>query len=92
MLALSDDGRELTVRCGVLRLNLELAAIEGLHSQDVINLLGRYCLPFNDAPNILTHDRWSDAALRIKRIVNSPWMQKRIPGASVQFMPAICIS
>jgi DNA mismatch repair protein MutS2 len=33
VLALSDDGRELTVRCGVLRLNLELAAIEGLHGE-----------------------------------------------------------
>ncbi|HPG00755.1 MAG TPA: hypothetical protein PLE77_11845 [Kiritimatiellia bacterium] len=64
---------------------VRLAAIEGLHSQDVINLLGRYCLPFDDTPNILTHDRWSDAALRIKRIVNSPWMQKRVPGASVHF-------
>ena len=33
VLALSDDGRELTVRCGVLRLNLELVAIEGLHGE-----------------------------------------------------------
>ncbi|MFM8545294.1 MAG: endonuclease MutS2 [Vulcanococcus sp.] len=30
VLALSADGRELTVRCGVMRLNLELSAIEGL--------------------------------------------------------------
>ena len=29
VLALSDDGRELTVRCGVMRLSLELAGIEG---------------------------------------------------------------
>jgi DNA mismatch repair protein MutS2 len=33
VLALSDDGRELTVRCGVLRLNLEITAIEGLHGE-----------------------------------------------------------
>ena len=33
VLALSDDGRELTVRCGVMRLNLELSAIEGLHGE-----------------------------------------------------------
>ncbi|MFZ9566361.1 MAG: endonuclease MutS2 [Vulcanococcus sp.] len=33
VLSLSDDGRELTVRCGVMRLNLELAAIEGLHGE-----------------------------------------------------------
>jgi len=33
VLALSADGRELTVRCGVMRLNLELAAIEGLHGE-----------------------------------------------------------
>jgi len=33
VLALADDGRELTVRCGVLRLTLELAGIEGLHGE-----------------------------------------------------------
>ena len=33
VLALSEDGREITVRCGVMRLNLELAAIEGLHGE-----------------------------------------------------------
>ena len=33
VMALSDDGRELSVRCGVLRLNLELEAIEGLHGE-----------------------------------------------------------
>lgn len=33
VLALSDDGRELTVRCGVMRLTLELAGIEGLHGE-----------------------------------------------------------
>ena len=33
VLSLSDDGRELTVRCGVMRLNLELSAIEGLHGE-----------------------------------------------------------
>ncbi|MEY4354617.1 MAG: hypothetical protein RLZZ609_2858 [Cyanobacteriota bacterium] len=33
VLALADDGRELTVRCGVMRLTLELAAIEGLHGE-----------------------------------------------------------
>jgi DNA mismatch repair protein MutS2 len=33
VLALSDDGRELTVRCGLMRLTLELAAIEGLHGE-----------------------------------------------------------
>ena len=33
VLALSPDGRELSVRCGVLRLNLELAAIEGLNGE-----------------------------------------------------------
>jgi DNA mismatch repair protein MutS2 len=33
VLALSDDGRELTVRCGVMRLTLELSAIEGLHGE-----------------------------------------------------------
>ncbi|MEB3324939.1 MAG: endonuclease MutS2, partial [Cyanobacteriota bacterium] len=33
VLALSDDGRELTVRCGVMRLSLELAGIEGLHGE-----------------------------------------------------------
>jgi DNA mismatch repair protein MutS2 len=33
VLALSDDGRELTVRCGVMRLTLTLTAIEGLHGE-----------------------------------------------------------
>ena len=33
VLAIADDGRELTVRCGVMRLTLELAGIEGLHGQ-----------------------------------------------------------
>jgi DNA mismatch repair protein MutS2 len=33
VLALSDEGRELTVRCGVMRLTLELTAIEGLHGE-----------------------------------------------------------
>ena len=33
VLALSDDGRELTVRCGVMRLNLAVTAIEGLHGE-----------------------------------------------------------
>jgi DNA mismatch repair protein MutS2 len=33
VLALSDDGRDLTVRCGVMRLTLELAGIEGLHGE-----------------------------------------------------------
>ncbi len=33
VLALSDDGRELTVRCGLMRLSLELTAIEGLHGE-----------------------------------------------------------
>ncbi|MFN9546657.1 MAG: endonuclease MutS2 [Cyanobacteriota bacterium] len=33
VLALSDDGRDLTVRCGLMRLTLELSAIEGLHGE-----------------------------------------------------------
>ncbi|MFM8259157.1 MAG: Smr/MutS family protein, partial [Vulcanococcus sp.] len=33
VLALAEDGRELTVRCGVMRLNLEVTAIEGLHGE-----------------------------------------------------------
>ena len=33
VLDLSDDGRELTVRCGVMRLTLALTAIEGLHGE-----------------------------------------------------------
>ena len=33
VLAISEDGRELTVRCGVLRSTVELAAIEGLHGE-----------------------------------------------------------
>ena len=33
VLAISDDGSELSVRCGVLRLSVELAAIEGLHGE-----------------------------------------------------------
>ncbi|MFO7628736.1 MAG: endonuclease MutS2, partial [Prochlorococcaceae cyanobacterium] len=33
VLALSDDGRELSVRCGLMRLTLELAGIEGLHGE-----------------------------------------------------------
>jgi DNA mismatch repair protein MutS2 len=33
VLAISSDGRELTVRCGVLRSTVELAAIEGLHGE-----------------------------------------------------------
>ena len=33
VLALAEDGRELTVRCGVMRLTLELSAIEGLHGE-----------------------------------------------------------
>ncbi len=33
VLALTDDGRELTVRCGVLRLTVPLEGIEGLHGE-----------------------------------------------------------
>jgi DNA mismatch repair protein MutS2 len=33
VLAIAADGRELTVRCGVLRSTVELAAIEGLHGE-----------------------------------------------------------
>ena len=33
VLAISADGRELTVRCGVMRSTVELAAIEGLHGE-----------------------------------------------------------
>ncbi len=33
VLSIADDGRELTVRCGVMRLTLELAGIEGLHGE-----------------------------------------------------------
>ena len=33
VMALSADGRELSVRCGVMRLNLELSAIEGLNGE-----------------------------------------------------------
>ncbi|NBW63918.1 MAG: endonuclease MutS2, partial [Synechococcaceae bacterium WB4_1_0192] len=33
VLALSEDRHELTVRCGVMRLNLEIGAIEGLHGE-----------------------------------------------------------
>ncbi len=33
VMALADDGRELTVRCGVMRLTVPLAGIEGLHGE-----------------------------------------------------------
>ena len=33
VLAISADGRELSVRCGVMRSTVELAAIEGLHGE-----------------------------------------------------------
>ncbi|MEA5424237.1 endonuclease MutS2 [Synechococcus sp. CCY9202] len=33
VLAISGDGRELNVRCGVLRLTVDLTAIEGLHGE-----------------------------------------------------------
>ncbi|MEB3270881.1 MAG: endonuclease MutS2 [Synechococcus sp.] len=33
VLAISEDGRELTVRCGVLRSTVDLSAIEGLHGE-----------------------------------------------------------
>ncbi len=33
VLALSEDGRELTVRCGVLRTTVDLSAIEGLNGE-----------------------------------------------------------
>ncbi len=33
VLALADDGRELTVRCGVMRLSVPLEGIEGLHGE-----------------------------------------------------------
>lgn len=33
VLAISEEGTELTVRCGVLRLTVELAGIEGLHGE-----------------------------------------------------------
>jgi DNA mismatch repair protein MutS2 len=33
VLALADDGRELTVRCGVLRLSVPLEGIEGLQGE-----------------------------------------------------------
>uniref|UniRef100_UPI004048CD4E endonuclease MutS2 n=2 Tax=Cyanobium sp. TaxID=2164130 RepID=UPI004048CD4E len=33
VLAIAADGQELTVRCGVLRMTVELAAIEGLHGE-----------------------------------------------------------
>jgi len=33
VLAIAEDSRELTVRCGVMRLNVPLAGIEGLHGE-----------------------------------------------------------
>ena len=33
VLAIAADGQELTVRCGVMRITVELAAIEGLHGE-----------------------------------------------------------
>ena len=33
VLAIATDGQELTVRCGVMRMTVELAAIEGLHGE-----------------------------------------------------------
>ena len=33
VLAIADDSRELTVRCGVMRLNVAIDAIEGLHGE-----------------------------------------------------------
>ena len=33
VLAIAADGQELTVRCGVMRMTVELAAIEGLHGE-----------------------------------------------------------
>jgi DNA mismatch repair protein MutS2 len=33
VMAISEDGRELTVRCGLMRLTVEMAAIEGLHGE-----------------------------------------------------------
>jgi len=83
---LSNDLAKAKVAVGEFRDRaVRLAAIERIGDQDVINRLGGFYLPFHEAPQVFTHDRWSDAALRIKRIVNSPWMQKRIPGADVKF-------
>jgi DNA mismatch repair protein MutS2 len=33
VLAVADDGQDLTVRCGLMRLTLEITAIEGLHGE-----------------------------------------------------------
>ena len=33
VMAISEDGRELSVRCGLMRLTVEMDAIEGLHGE-----------------------------------------------------------
>ncbi|MFM1799533.1 MAG: hypothetical protein RLZZ117_1811 [Cyanobacteriota bacterium] len=62
VLAVAEDGQELTVRCGVLRLTLEITAIEGLHGekasppeprQPVVAIRSR-CNPASRGPEVRT--------------------------------------
>ncbi|MCS5693067.1 endonuclease MutS2 [Cyanobium sp. FGCU-6] len=68
VLAISEEGTELTVRCGVLRSTVELAAIEGLHGekptppeprQPVVNVRSRRS-PGSRGPEVRTEGNTVD--------------------------------
>jgi DNA mismatch repair protein MutS2 len=64
VLEISDDGRELTVRCGVLRLQVELGAVEGLQGE-------KPTLPEPVAVRVQTRQRSGGAGPQVRTDANT---------------------
>ena len=89
VLAISDDGTELTVRCGVLRSTVDLAAIEGLHGekpappeprQPVVNVRSRRS-PGSRGPEVRTEGNTVDVrGLRVHEAEAA--VEERLRGAN----------
>jgi len=89
VLAISDDGTELTVRCGVLRSTVDMAAIEGLHGekpappeprQPVVNVRSRRS-PGSRGPEVRTEGNTVDVrGLRVHEAEAA--VEERLRGAN----------
>ncbi|MCS5699580.1 endonuclease MutS2 [Cyanobium sp. FGCU-52] len=89
VLAIADDGTELTVRCGVLRSTVDLAAIEGLHGekpappeprQPVVNVRSRRS-PGSRGPEVRTEGNTVDVrGLRVHEAEAA--VEERLRGAN----------
>jgi DNA mismatch repair protein MutS2 len=89
VLAISEEGTELTVRCGVLRSTVDLAAIEGLHGekpappeprQPVVNVRSRRS-PGSRGPEVRTEGNTVDVrGLRVHEAEAA--VEERLRGAN----------